>query len=49
VHFIDNKDLIATLRRSVSDIIDHEFADFLDLRIGGGVEFDHIEATPFGD
>ena len=46
--FVDDVNLVTSLDRSVSDFVD-KFADLIHAVIGGGVDFDDVRVTAFGD
>ena len=48
VHFVDDVDLGASLRRRVADLL-AQVADLVDAAVGGAVDLDDVEVAPGGD
>ena len=49
VHFVDDEDLVAVAHRRHAEAGDDDLADLVDLRVGGGVDLEHVHVAPFGD
>jgi hypothetical protein len=48
VHFVDDVDLVATLRRCVAHVV-AQVAHVIHAVVGGAVDLDHVEAIALGD
>ena len=49
MHFVDDENLVTIANRRHAEAGDDDFADLIDLRVGGGVDFQHVDVAPLRD
>src|SRR5208282_2692734 len=49
MHFVNQIKFHGAGRRHVFDVVNDDVADFFDLGVGGGVEFQHVQTVAGGD
>ena len=47
--FVDDEDLVAVADRRDAEAGDDDVADLVDLRVGGGVDFEHVHVAALGN